>query len=116
MRLDRIREQELSRQKGRSWRTILQLIWWAISFVIAYFVSEWLFAQEIFTPQMAYAGGIPRALPEWAIQGGLMVIIVVVIQFFMLLGFMFANPRGRSRSGKASLHSWNPDPDDDRPY
>ena len=116
MRLDKIHERELARRRGRTGRTIIQLIWFGISFVIAYFASEWLFASGIFTPQMAYAGGVPRALPEWVIQGIIMLLIVFVMQFFLLLGFMVANPRGRRRSGRPNLSSRNPDPNDDRPF
>lgn len=116
MRLDKIREREMAQRRGRTGRTIIQLIWLGISFVIAYFASEWLFSSGIFTPQMAYAGGIPRFLPEWVIQGVIMGLIVIVMQFFLLLGFMIANPVGRRRSGRPNLNSWNRDPNDDRPF
>ena len=116
MRLDKVRDQEQAQRQGNTGRTLIQLIWSGISFVIAYFVSEWLFARGIFTPQMAYAGGVPRILPEWVIQAGIMLLMVIVMQFFMLLGFMIASPLGRLRSGRATLRSWNPDPNDDRPF
>ncbi len=116
MRLDKIREREMAQRRGSAGRTFIQLIWLGISFVIAYFVSEWLFTSGIFTPQMAYAGGVPRFFPEWVIQGVIMLLMVIVMQFFLLLGFMIANPIGRRRSGRPTLTSWNPDPNDDRPY
>ncbi|MCA9940201.1 MAG: hypothetical protein KC418_16280 [Anaerolineales bacterium] len=115
MRLEKVRERELAGRKGTTGRTVLQLTWLGICFVIAYFVSNWVFAEGIFTPQMAYAGGLPRAVPEWVIQGGIMLLLVLVMQFFMVLGFLVATPLGRSRSGKATLRSWNPDPNDERP-
>ena len=116
MRLEKKHEQELAERKGRTGRTIVQLIWFIITFAIAYFITEWVFAEGWLTPAQIYQGGVPLEVPEWAIQAALMLLIVVVIQFFTLLGFMFGSPRGRGRLGRPSAHTWNPDSNDDRPY
>lgn len=117
MRLDKVREQEVAKRQGNTGRTILQLIWFAITFIMAYFIVEWLLAERYISFSRLYGGGIPRVIPEWLLQGGLMLIVVIVIQFFFLMGYLIASPLGRKRSGRPTLRSWNPDPNDDnRPH
>jgi hypothetical protein len=116
MRLDRIREYELAKRKGSTLRTIVQTIWLLISFVVAYYISEWLFAEKVISYNFFYTQlSIPRAVPQWAILGALILLIVIVMQFFVLMGFLIGTPRGRAKSGRASAFSSNPDPFD-TPY
>lgn len=113
MRLEKKHQEELAKRKGMATKTIIQGIGLIISFAIAYFVTTYLFNQEILTYPMLYnALSIPRSVPEWAILGGLMVIIVFVMQFAMFVGFFLVNPEGRRRLGDPSLHSRNVDPYD----
>lgn len=117
MRLDKVHEQEVAQRKGNTGRTILQLIWLTINFAAAYFVVEWLLAEKYISLNRLYNGGIPRTVPEWVLQGALMFIGVIIIQFFFIMGYMVASPVGRRRSGRPTLRSWNPDPNDDqRPH
>jgi ABC-type sugar transport system permease subunit len=116
MRLDRAREYEIAQRKGSTLRTIVQTIWLFISFVLAYYVSQWLFAERIITYHFIYSQfSVPSAVPPWAIQGALMLLIVIVMQLFILIGFFIGTPRGRAKSGRASAYSDNPDPFD-TPY
>jgi hypothetical protein len=43
---------------------------------------------------------------------GLMVVFVVIINFFVLLGYAVASPVGRRHPGTPSMYSQEPDPDD----
>lgn len=115
MRLDRVREHDMAKRKGSTLRTIVQTIWLLISFVVAYYVSQWLFAENLVSYNFFYTQfAIPRSVPQWAILGALMLILVIVMQLFILIGFFIGTPRGRARSGEASAFSNNPDPFDNR--
>jgi hypothetical protein len=116
MRIDKRREVEQARRKGSTGRTFVQTIWLLISFVAAYFVSQWLFDQGIVSYGFFYTKlFIPRVVPPWAILGGFILVIVIVMQFFVLMGYFLGNPRGREKSGRASAYTHNPDPFDN-PY
>ncbi len=114
MQLDKHRRQELARRRGSTWRTILQLVWLGLNFVAAYFVVEWVYAQGYLTPAMLYRAGVPASVPGWVIQGALMLVLVLVMQFFVVLGFLIANPSGRRRTGRPTFGTWNQELDDDR--
>lgn len=113
MRLDKLREAEVAKRQGSTGRTIIQAIWLIISFAIAYFVSQWLFDQNIVTYNFFYNQlYIPRAVPRWMVLGGFMLFLVIIMQFFVMFGFFIGTPQGRQKSGKASAFSRNPDPFD----
>lgn len=114
MRLEKKRQEELNERKGLTGRTIIQFIWLIISFVIAYFLTNVLEAEEIFSYPRLYAIlSIPRTVPRWVIQGALMLIVVLIMQFVMFLAFAWTSPEGRRRPGDPSLHSRRKDPFDD---
>lgn len=119
MRLDKKREAELMKRQGSARKTVIQIIWLAISAVIAFFLCTLV----IFSPenglltygQVYRALALPRAtVPEWAILGAFMLLIVLIMQFVLFIGFAFTSFEGRRRPGTASLHSRNKDPLDDR--
>jgi hypothetical protein len=115
MRLERKKEAELAKRKGLAVRTILAVIWFGLCFVAAYFIVNWLFESETVTLSFFYYQlRIPTSVSEGFIRAGLMVFIVVLIQFFVLLGYAFASPIGRVRPGDATLRSQEPDPNADR--
>lgn len=117
MRLEKKRDEELARRKGLTGKTIIQVIWLLISSVIAYFLSTFLFEQEVITYNMLYTQlAIPRDVPQVVVLGGLILLIVAVMQIFLILGFVLASPEGRRRSGEPSLHSRIKDPFDDQWY
>jgi uncharacterized membrane protein YedE/YeeE len=116
MRLDRVREHELAKRKGSTLRTIVQTIWLFVSFGVAYYVSQWLFAENILNYGFFYTQlYIPRSVPPGLILGALMLFIVIVMQLFVFIGFFIGTPRGRAKSGQPSGFSSNPDPFD-TPY
>ncbi len=115
MRLDAQRDRELEKRKGFALRTILAVIWLAICIAIAYFLIDWLFENNYLNLGFFYGQlRIPPIIPEWAIIAGSMLIVIVIINFFVALGYAFFSPTGRRRSGTASLYSSDPDPDDQK--
>lgn len=112
MRLEKKREEEFERRKGTTGKTIIQVIWLLISFAIAYFVIDLIINAGYISYNMIYAVGIPRAIPPIAIKLVLMFFVVAVMQFFLFIGFMFATPEGRRRTGDPTLKSKTKDPFD----
>lgn len=111
MRIEKKREQELARREGLTRRTIIQVIWLLISGVFAYFIVQALFGAGVITMQFFYQDlAVPADIPEIAIRGALILIIVFIMQFFLIFGYVVASPQGRARSGKPSAYSRNPDP------
>jgi hypothetical protein len=112
MRLDQKREEELATRRGTTGKTIIQFIWLLISFAAAYFVIDLIINAGYLSYNMIYGVGIPRSIPPIAIKGVLMLVVVVFMQFFLFIGFMFANPEGRRRTGDPTLKSKTKDPFD----
>ena len=117
MRLDKMRDAELAKRKGQTRRTVIQLIWLGISFAVAYMgVQFFILAPEtgLFTLNQIYGvlGTNPNEVPAWAIQVGMMVVIVFLMQIIFFVGFFFASAEGRHKPGKGSLYSRNKDPMD----
>lgn len=111
MRLERQKEQELAQRKGFASRTIVQSIWLLISGGIGYFILRWLFDAGTLDYNFFYTTlSIPRSVPEAAIFAGLILIIVIVMQFFLILGYAFASPTGRQRPGTPTPYSSSYDP------
>ena len=115
MRLDAKRDREIARRKGLAWRTILAVVWLAICFGLAFLIMSYLLDNDLLNYNFYYTRlFIPPEVPETALLIGSMVIIVVIINFFVLLGYGLASPAGRRRPGTPSMHSSEPDPDDQK--
>ena len=113
MRLDAQRDRELVRRRGLALRTILAVIWIAICFGLAYLIVNYLFDNDIVSYRFFYTRlFIPYDVAETVILIGSMILIVVIINFIVLVGYAIASPIGRRRPGTPSLHSSDPDPDD----
>ena len=114
MRLEQKREEELNKRKGLTGRTIIMVIWFGLSFVIAYFLTEYLVsAGELNIEVLMYnLIGIPRSIPPWGAQFIIMFGIVIVLQIVFWLGFVWFSPEGRRRTGDATMKSRNKDPHD----
>ena len=111
MRIEKQREQELARREGMTKRTIIQIIWLLISAVIGYFIVQALFDADLMTMELFYNElYVPQEVPEIAIRGALILVVVFIMQFFLIFGYVAASPRGRTRSGKPTAYSSNPDP------
>ena len=115
MRIEMKHDRELAKRKGNARRTVLAVLWIAFCFAVAYFITEWLFEQEIVDINFFYSRlMVPRSVDEFIVQIGFMAAIVIVMQLLILLGFAFGSPVGRMRPGRASGYSRDPDPDDRR--
>jgi hypothetical protein len=118
MRLEKKDQVEIAERKGLTIRTIIQIIWLLISFGIAYFVLEVLEENGYISyPQLRRALSLPPELPNWAtqdwvLQGAIMLIFVVIMQFVLFLAFVWFSPEGRRRPGDATVQSRHKDPFD----
>lgn len=113
MRLEKKKNQELAKRKGLTGRTIAMVIFFLLSFVVAYFLANYLFAEGYLTTALFYNDlFIPEVVPEAGLKFITMFAIVVAMQIIFVLGFMLASPDGRRRTGDPSLYSRNKDPFD----
>ncbi|KAA3657027.1 MAG: hypothetical protein DWQ04_29350 [Chloroflexi bacterium] len=116
MRIQKKQDEEIARRKGMTTKTIIQVIWLGISGVVAYFLINFMIESEEvgFNYNTLYNQlFIPRTIPKWVLLGVMILIFVLVMQMFLALGFAFASPEGRRKTGKPSLYSQNKDPFDD---
>lgn len=114
MRIEKQQEADLAARKGSTGKTIIQSLFLLISFVLAYFIASYMFDNGILnygSLKTAFSF-VPFNLPSWVFLGGVMLIIVVIIQFFVSIGFTLGSPEGRRKTGKPSLHSRVKDPND----
>ena len=114
MRLEHKREMEQASRKGLAKRTILGVIWLAFCFAVAYFATEWLVENGIISYNRLYTRlFIPRSVDQSILQLGIMFLIVIIMQFFILIGYGLFSAAGKRRPGEASLYSQEPDPEED---
>ena len=114
MRLEKQQDAVLAERKGLTGRTIIQFFSLLISAIIAYFIAVYMFDNGMLSVgklKTAFSF-IPFNIPDWTFLAGTMLAIVVIIQFFMSIGFAFGSPEGRRKTGKPSMHSRVKDPND----
>jgi len=117
MRLEKRELEELEERKGLTGRTIIQLIWLIISSAAAYFLLGALVDGGVFNYDQIYkALSLPTSLPVYVVQGALILLIIIIMQFILFIGFAFASPEGRRRTGDASMYSRHKDPFDEGGY
>ena len=115
MRLEKKREEELSRRKGLTGKTIIQVIWLLITGTLAFFFVNYLFSAGLVSASTFYNQlYIPRSVPELGVKLIMVFGLVIVMQIVFSIGYIIASPEGRRRTGDATLHSRNKDPFDDR--
>lgn len=116
MKLEKVKDQELRQRKGQARRTVIQLVWLAISAAIGYVLAEYVvFAEDgLLTYGQVYRwlSISPNDLPSWVILAAVVAIVVFIMQFFLLMGFFVTSAEGRRRPGDPTLHSRNKDPMD----
>ncbi|GIK54929.1 MAG: hypothetical protein HND44_00985 [Chloroflexi bacterium] len=114
MRLEKKKKEQLSKRKGLSVRTLIFVVWLAISFAVAYFLVEYLFDTGYLSEKFYYTDlALPRNWSITLLKGATMFVIVILMQIILTLGFMIGSPEGRRRTGDPSLYSRNKDPFDD---
>lgn len=117
MRLEKQREEEVARRKGSGFKTVVGTIWLALCFAGAYFFVGWLFQEGYVSPSFFWNQlFIPRQVNADWIQILFAIFIVFVMNFVLLIGYAFSSTTGRTRPGKPSLKSRNPDPLDKKFY
>ncbi len=115
MRLEKKHQEELSKRKGLTGKTIIQVIWLLTTGTLAYFFTNYLFSQGIINANIFYNQlYIPRSVPVIGVKLIVVFGMVVVMQIVFFMGYFIASPEGRRRTGDASMHSRNKDPFDDR--
>jgi hypothetical protein len=114
MRLEKKRQEELAERKGLTGKTIIQIIWLVISFAISYIVLEAFEANDTISFVRIHRSlSLPPEVPTWAVQVGIMLIFVLVMQFILFMAFVWTSPEGRRRPGQPTLESRSKDPFDD---
>ena len=114
MRIEKQQEAVLAKRKGLTGRTIVQFFSLLISFIIAYFVAVYLFENGVLNIgrlRVAFSF-VPFHIPPWIFLAGTMLVIVIIIQFFIAIGFALGSPEGHRKTGDPSLHSRIKDPND----
>jgi hypothetical protein len=111
MRLEIQREEAVAKRKGTAVKTIFGVIWLGICFAAAYYLIGWLFETGELSPNFFWTQlFIPRQVTADWIQVLAAFIVVIVMNFFLLIGYALTSSLGRTRPGTPTLHSRNPDP------
>lgn len=117
MRLEKKRNEKLAKRKGLAGRTVITVFWLGISFVLAYFLTEYMFTAGYLSEKIFYSDLlIPTAVPPAGLKVIAMFALVMVMQIIFYLGFFMVSPEGRRRTGDPTSHSRNKDPFDDGKY
>ncbi len=110
MWIDKKRQVETEKRKGLSVRTGIVVGVLVIGFVGTYLLTSWLFSSGTLSVDVFYNDlGIPRTINENIIQLGLVLFMVIALQFLAVMGFALTNPEARKRSGMPSAIAQNPD-------
>ena len=113
MKIQQKKDRELAEREGSAKTTVIQGIWLAISFVVAYFVVNYLDSSGLLTIRSIRGElNLPTYVPNWAVIAIIMLVFVIFTQAALALGFFFASPAGRRKSGKGDLQSRNKSLDD----
>ena len=113
MRIEMKHEAELEKRKGLTGRTILAFVWLFASFAVSILVASWLLIGDIIGTKFFYQDlGIPDTVSEVVLILAVALIIYLIIQLFVLIGYAAFSPKAKMRTGTPSAYSSNPDPYD----
>lgn len=113
MRIEKKHEAELEKRKGLTGRTILAALWLILSFSISYLFATWILSGDILSLDFFYQDvGISKSVSEVVIRIGLALVIFMIFQFFVLIGYAIASPKAKMRPGTPSTYSSEKDPYD----
>ncbi len=113
MRLDAKREREVKKRQGFALRVIVAIIWLGLCIAAGYYFFNWLLESGTLTMGFFYGRlHIPPTVREGVIVAGSIFVFIIVVNFFVLIGYALASPGARRRPGTPSLYSSDPDPDD----
>lgn len=95
------RSREIKANQGVVVRGILQFLRIIIFIGAAFWLTVWLLNNEILTLSDLYRAGVPTSIPPLVIQLGIALVITLVFQTLYFIFYMWVNPAGRRRTGKA---------------
>ena len=117
MLIQKKREREFAQYKGLTIRTIIQSIWLVLSILVAYFAIQYLLNEDIVSYGLIRGVlAVPRWVPDWGLLVGMILVFVIIMQFFFILGFVIINPLGRVRPGRPSMRKSVADPLEENRY
>jgi hypothetical protein len=105
-------EQGSEYAKPRGWfgALILRLIWISSLMVVSWYLTQWLLLDSgLLTIEMLYQEGIPRSLSEEWVIYMITAVMFLVVNIFIMIGYVFALPSGRRRSDHPSQYSHKQD-------
>lgn len=110
MWIDQKRRQEIEERQGLSKRTIMVITILFASVTAAYFFTGWLFSSGLLTLDFFHNElKIPGTIGQETIRFGLVILIVLGLQFIGIMGFALAIPENRQRSGEPTAVTKHPD-------
>ena len=111
MRIEMKREAELQKRKGQTWRTVLAILWLILSFVGAYFLTNWLLAEGYLELGYFYQFfRIPGTVNESTLTLAMSLVVFLGIQFFVLIFLAISSPKAKRKSGIPRVDTDDPDP------
>ena len=111
MRIEMKREAELQKRKGQTWKTIVAIVWLILSFVGAYFLTNWLIAQDYLELAYIYQNlRVPGTISETILTLGISFVIFIAIQFVVLIFMAIFSPQAKRKSGVPRADTDDPDP------
>jgi hypothetical protein len=112
-----MRQLETAKRKGLTGRTVLAILWLGLCSVAAYYVMAWLFESGALRMGWLYSRlGIPLTVDPNIVRVILVFVLVMVMQFFVVVGYAWGSPLGRLRPANPSLRTTRPDLDDSMYY
>jgi hypothetical protein len=94
-------------------RTLAAVLWLGLCSAIAYYIMSWLFESGAVSIGFFYSRlYVPRSVDPNIVRVVFTMFLVLLMQFFVLIGYAWASPVGRMRPGSPSLRRSRQDPED----
>lgn len=111
MRLDVIREHEIARRKGLAKRTAFAVLWLVVGLILGYLLATLLvhtgtLKADVLFSQLSWS----TEIGETVLKIGFTLIVVLILQFFVVIGFALTSPEARKKSGMPTAVAQDPDP------
>lgn len=110
MRIDMKREAELAKRQGFANRTLVSLAGMGATLVVALLLATVLFSLKIITPEFFYEElVVPTAVSESVLRLTTTLILFVIMQLFLLMGYAILSPSARAKTGQPTVRAVDPD-------
>jgi|GEM_PF-1468552 hypothetical protein len=117
MLVDEKRAREFWHYRGLAIRTIIQTVWLILTGLAAYFAIQYLLDAEMISYGLLRVRlAIPGWVPDWGILAGMILVFMIVMQFFFIMGYSLISPQGRIRPGKPTMRKTVVDPLEEKQY